>query len=224
MTEHQRYYLAIDVETSGRNMNAHFLVAFGAVLLRTSDRSAVETFSTYVRQPPHTCWEERCVTEFWTRDARMQALYEKACKECSDEKTPGGAEALTNFVAWARGCVSKYGRENIVVITDTAGYDVGWLDRNMPAEFSMNYLLGDYTLIRDVSSFHMGVARVTPHLGLWRAEERARAKLGLQKCALPVEHDHDPVNDAFVIALEAAQIARAIEERVELKRLQQERK
>jgi hypothetical protein len=160
-----------------------------------------------------TEWEERCVREFWTRDAALLQQFEKAKAACASEETPDATTALTNFVTWCRDLAAEYGRENIAVITDTAGYDVGWLDHCMPPSYSMSFLLGNYTPIRDVSSFHMGIAGATPHMALWGAEERARAKLNLPKPTLEHAHDHDPANDAYVIAAEAAQIARAIEKR-----------
>ena len=103
----------------------------------------------------------------------------------------------------------------MIIYTDTAGYDIGFLNLYLSRAKmnTMHCLIGGlYRPIRDATSFHMGVALCNPKNGLWGAEEKAYKHLGREFPKNPYIATHIPVDDAKSICFDIMQIHKAIEE------------
>lgn len=208
-----KFFLAIDVETSGQCLKRNFMPCLGAALIEVSSCTEKSRFLTYIQQPEDSEWEQRALDEFWLKPENI-AHHHEILKILKSSETPTREAAMAAFLSWVRSVCDQYGAENITCISDTAGFDYSWLSRYLPDGLSPNYLFGSYQPWRDVSSFHMGIAHTTPSMSLWGAEERAFKALGVPTPTLDVVHDHRPDNDAAVIGLMAAHVAREVEKRV----------
>lgn len=207
-------YLVIDVEAKGSNIVRNNMLCFGAAIGDAATGEVTDEFLVFLRQERDDDWEPRCLTEFWDRP-NMVATKELILARCAAEGVES-AEAMHRFRAWVLDRPAAH-LADMIVVTDTAGFDVGFLNYHlgradpalgMPA--SMDYLFGGYRPIRDVSSFHMGVARQTPDRGLWGAEAAAAKALGVVIPPNPYTADHLPNNDAKAICWEVMQIHAAI--------------
>jgi len=206
MQKAPKYLLACDVEASGMGVRENSLIQIGFCLVRVSDGTIVSRFSSYVQQPPNTKWEERCVREFWEKHPDQ---FERAKQGVS--KAPPADEVARNLLEWVRTNVTDITTTRL--ITDTAGFDLAWLD----------WLLGDRshlylfehdgvpvkTDVLDVGSWYLGLGgEMDPEASSKKAVLRA-----LGKDAFPdfgVVHDHDAANDAALIALRAAWVMRSM--------------
>jgi hypothetical protein len=207
------YYLAIDVEASGGSHTRNFVPCLGAALVDVKGLKVMDTFFAFLEQPENTEWDDRSLREFWLKKDNI-GWYGDILRALKDPaKARPVRETMLEFVMWARAWVAKLGFENVVVISDTAGFDAGWFDHLLPAPHTMLYLLGDYKPVRDVSSWYMGIARCTPETSLWGSFKRAHIALGLGEVLPTFEyvHDHRPDNDAAHIGLCAAYIANAVD-------------
>jgi hypothetical protein len=162
-------------------------------------------------------FEERCRREFWDLFPQRKA---ETLQQIYAPNTLTEAQAIRKLVAWARevceGCKVK-------VVTDTSGFDIGRLDKMFPLPSqkedapSMNYLFLDndgnpaYQGIEQVTSFAKGISSALtisnpPGLGSF---ELACHALGVEVPVFEVSHDHNPGNDAAVIAMKYAFLRRA---------------
>jgi len=169
-------------------------------------------------------WESRCFAEFWNKEdehggtplRRLIALQGKY-------GTLSLRDAIDEFLEWTAAMYTRFERDGnkIMVVVDTAAFDTTWLNDAL-AKYSngrvpsLLYLRGDhkYRPVRDVTSFHMGIARQTPAMGFFGADKAALKTLAIDEWPASVraiEHDHNPLNDAKSIALKAAFIAHKLE-------------
>lgn len=203
------FYLVIDIETSGQYVTHNHILAFGAVIVDVRQEKIIDSFVAYPNEG-FIEWEPACKKEFWDthpeiRDATLKELQENGeLPSC----------AFGRFVKWVESLPNK---EQTVIIVDTADFDAAWMNYHLSRIHSpsLHSILGSYKPVRDVTSFHLGVAKQTPSLGMWDADIAAlRSLTGNPNADFPdwkIEHDHSPVNDASVTGLRAARIANLIE-------------
>lgn len=208
------YLLAVDVETAGRNHTLNFMTRIGARLILQETGAVCATFRSYLAQPAGTQWERRCIEQFWLKHPQ----HYRDTKLALRSEPPPPSLVMSTFVDWARNCARAVGVDNLVVVSDTAGFDVGWLDHCMPDGLSMLYLFGAYKPVRDVTSFYLGVAHSTPRMDEWNAEEAAHARLGIPYVKIP--RDHAPENDARAIGTAAANVFNHLEACAKRQRLE----
>ena len=220
------HYLALDIETTGPSIIDCKLVALGACVVSVKDVCVVDDACKFRALMPlpdlrdTDSWQPRCFKQFWTNAGRsndgrtpLQLIQELIKKHGTESE----CDAMQRFVLWAHAMFERF--PSLVVITDTAAFDTTWVNFSLARwtyVSSLTHLRGEdkYQPVRDVSSFHAGVARQTPAQGLWGAEKAALKALGIDAFPPHVEdqqHDHDPLNDAMAIGLQAAFIANRVE-------------
>ncbi len=193
------YILAIDVETTGQGLKTNFMTCIGAALIKCGSCTVVDTFESYLKQPDGTCWEQRCVDEFWSK---FPDLFEKTKIEISNA-LPADI-VMKKFLDW----VLKVTKDRkCVIVFDTAGFDQSWVDYNI-GHTSCSYIMGYYKPTRDISSYMLGLAKLGVH--------GYGAKASVVKIAKEdfpvwnVNHDHNPSNDAAVTGLNASWVSKII--------------
>jgi len=196
-------YLCIDVETTGQHQTKNEMICFAACIGNPRTGEIEDTFEGYIlpRDKNDYVWEEKCKIEFWDKPENVEMknkMLERVKKEGYSAR-----HVMNNFGDWINNR-QEVELDALVIITDTAGFDVGFMnhylsDANLP---SLNYIIGGkYRPTRDSSSFHMGVGMKLPIDGLWGAEKAALKRLEPDKDPVetlnknPIPHDHDPLND-----------------------------
>jgi hypothetical protein len=215
------HYIAVDIEATGQGPYKHAIVAVGAVHINVKTFAIESSIRILLPLGDHSMgcpptWDEDTYKEFWTNTDKR-----------ADGKTPLDAlrelykiqqaveepEGANQFALWLMDCFDKH--ERTVVITDTASFDTSflnlWLDKwtGIP---NLNYAQGSghYRPVRDISSLYSGVAGQSPAQGLFGNFRKAADKLGIPEDGRfnDDDHDHDPLNDATVIANRAVLISR----------------
>lgn len=216
--------LAIDIEAKGGMQSRCDMLCFGACVgdSQTGKIDEDDTFEVYIqhRNGEDKDWEQRCLDEFWEGNPENRAIKNAILKRIREEGV-GAETAMKAFVHWVQTMCLKHGADSLVVFTDTAGFDIGFLNHylseaNIPGVPSMNYIIGgQYKPTRDSSSYHMGVGLQTPPMGLWGAEKAACSAFGKSKEEVlghnPYVADHTPLNDAKNMCWEIMQIQRLVE-------------
>lgn len=216
-------FLAVDVETSGQDMQRNFLVCIGAAVVDAESnqvRERSDEFLVYLTPPRNKGWEPRCLRNFWCDERKaingrtQYTLLEEAWRQYGAYPP---SEALDMFVSYVQRMVKKYPR--LIVLTDTTGYDLAWLDyalqhfthHSRPFD-SMAYCTGDYRTPWNVTAFYRGLARCGPHRALSEAsnaEQEALVAVAGERARFPdfgVQHDHNPLHDARLMAHRAIHI------------------
>jgi DNA polymerase III epsilon subunit-like protein len=213
-------YAVVDIETTGENMVRNGLVAFGVVIGNSKTGKIEDTFQVFVRPlGDDYVWEQRCLDEFWHRNDEMKATKAALLSRAWSEEGKTTAEAMATFTAWVNDNRTPEFLESLVFMSDTAGYDIGWLNYllGMCGLKSMNYIVGgQYRPIFDSTSFHRGVGGKLPNDGYWGAESAAYATLKAPAEVTggnPHKATHEPVEDAKSICWEILQVHRLIEQR-----------
>jgi len=243
-------YIGFDIETTGASMQHHHVAAVGACAARMRDGSGVsgasgETlanalvpsieaeFRVVLELPWHNTrdgapvFERRCWDEFWNvPDDNGSTVYGylKRLGDAHGRVAPAaGARALWD---WLRHVCTEVAKpmEPVRLITDTVGYDAGWLNAFLARHLddvalhhyhALEYVTGEYVAVRCVTDYYIGAIQRTPHSDSSGAcdelMERMSAALGLPlawpSAVSAVVHDHDPLNDALSMTLKAAYVS-----------------
>lgn len=219
------YLLAVDIEKTGQNMGKHRMPAFGAAVVRVDTQEVPDAECVFravmnFADIPIGQWDEKTLVEFWFKSNADTGAspFELLRRAGTTHGTMSEEEAMFALVAWLRRMAERF--PGLVIVTDTAGSDIGWLDAALGRyETGLDCLLyatGRYRPVRDVSSFHMGVAHATPRMRLNGSEKAALAALEIDafpEHVLASAHSHDPVDDAKYIGRTAAFIAATLEKR-----------
>lgn len=211
MTQVPKFLLGLDVEASGMGLRTNFLIQIGLALVDVEKGTVVDSFSSYVAQPPGTTWEERCVKDFWEKNPEQ---YERA--KIGLASAPSSDEVAKELMKWVESVVAD--PDNTRLVVDTAGFDAARLDMLLGSR-SHAYLFTDpttkrpkYTDALEISSWYFGVANVCdPDASSWKESLRALGEEA--ETDFGVAHDHDAANDAAVIALRAAWAMRQLRKR-----------
>lgn len=223
------HYLVIDVETSGADLVKNFLLATGACVVdsKTGCIDKSDEFLVYYQKPLETDFEQRCRVEFWDKKNEFSEYTNMKLLEIQQQKfgIVDPTEGTEKFQDYLEEMAKKYVND-LVIITDTAGFDVAWINyylgkfSSSKRILSLNYVTGKYQPTRDVTSFYMGIGCHLPEDGLWGSKEVALSILNGKFPDFKVEHDHNPLNDAKTIAMQATYIAKLIRERYSTSKLQ----
>lgn len=205
------YICFIDVETTGRDLLKHDMVCFAAVIMDIKTGNFIDEFKVYLKPKSGTLnWEKRCQEEFWNAPKNIENTKQTLI---NFEKYAVPIEVgMEQFFKWInlRHWINndpenrKKLLDNMIICTDTAGYDIAWINRYLSEanlETDCCYIIQDeYKPTRDTNSFYFGIAKSFPEDGLYKCEKKALSCFGLSHERFdllnPYKHDHDPINDA----------------------------
>lgn len=203
--------IAVDVETSGPNLVKHFMPEFAGELITIGEQEPRESFYRALQQPNNTGWSSETLKSFWEKpDADGVKPITAFDERRKTNKIHDCYTAMDEFVDWVRemdAAVSAKGGR-LLIVTDTAGFDVAWIDtylsRYSSKATSLGDILGRYQPTRDISSFMLGVSGA---IQTGNSVEAAIQALGLSSEAnwgAKFAHNHDPASDAKHIAATAS--------------------
>lgn len=194
------YILAFDIEATGQSLRRNFMACFAAVLIGPNGQ-IIATYKSFLAQPEGTGWEQRCLDEFWFKN--MDAYIATVAGVAN------ARPALVVMAEFRQWLIDNVSGKEVFVVTDTAGFDSTWLGYNLDAlgedNCSVEYMMSArgenrYESPVDISSYMLGAAGATLDKSSMKSFCAAK---GLQKPEWHVKHDHDPLNDATVIGLNA---------------------
>ena len=187
-----KYYIDIDVESTGFSLKKHAMIAFGAVIW--NDKSTeIDTFLGCMKVPRDRGWEKDCLNNFWKKDGAESLKIIKA-----KEKNP--REVMSKFVVWLDKWQMKY-QKDLIILSDTAGYDYSWINTYL-CEFTNRHTIeyrckpnGVYRYHRILSTGSIYVGVLTSktgenHESISELEDKMKIKNGKWN------NDHNPLNDA----------------------------
>lgn len=205
-----RFLLGLDVEASGMGLIRNFLIQIGLALVEVETGKLVAQFQSYVRQPPGTDWEPRCVAEFWSKHP---ALFERARAEVQD--APPAGDVSQTLLDWVREHVKDPEHTHLVV--DTPGFDLAWLDVLLGDRSHLYLFERDgkpmYQDVLDVSSWYLGLGRECDP-GASSKKTSLRALGETHEPVLGVVHTHSAADDAAHTATRAAWAMKRVEKMV----------
>lgn len=184
------HLLAIDIEASGQGLRTNFMTCIGAAYIDPGGK-VLGTFSEYLSQPEGTCWEQRCVDEFWLK---FPDLYEET--KIKVGSAAPAKEVMKRFKEWVQE-ISK--NKKTLIVFDTSGFDQAWVDYNLE-DTSCLYLLGYYSKPFDISAYMLGFAKADFDSS---SKKSFVSTTGVNFPKWDVSHDHNPANDATVTGLNA---------------------
>jgi len=194
------FIMFIDVESTGQHLTRNEMPCFAACLVDEETMRLVDEFIVYIKPQDSKDfqWEQRTLDEFWDKPENKQVKADMLKNVEASGIEP--KEAMKKFVDWVNHIPMEI-RKNTTIWTDTAGYDVAWMNRYLSEAgySSVNYLLvDDYQSTRDSNSFYRGIANILPGNGD-KSIEAAFKKLGIDYANfekhVPFPHDHNPLND-----------------------------
>lgn len=202
------YGLIIDVETTGRDLLKNDMICFAAVIIDFNTGKFHDEFKVFLKPKSGKLnWEKRCVDEFWEKKENKENT---KITLLNFEKYGVSIEfGMKQFFDWINIKQPKEVLNNLMIYTDTAGFDISWVNRYLSeADLGTDccYIIQDqYRPTRDCTSYNFGIARHLPSNGLWGSEKQAAKILNFEnpenfKEQSPFKHDHDPLNDARYIA------------------------
>lgn len=209
--------LAVDVEAAAQTDG---LIEFAGAVWTIGARQPDATFHAYLGTDG-VKWCERTALEFWNNAAHgkggkppIELMLERVEREATE--TLSREVAAHRFVAWARAQYAEADK-NMLVITDTSDFDHALLSRLLAEHqetfmcapgtskpYSLNYLFGAYTPVRDINSFYLGVGG---ELRVWGARDRMMQQLNIAEepeWVRAYEHTHHPLDDANSIGAKAS--------------------
>jgi len=130
-----KYYLGIDVETTGQFFNKNAMIALGCSIM-DEQSNELETFTCFMSIPDDREWEQRCVDEFWSKQKTELYKIEKQMKDPKQE--------MIRFSEWIGAMDLKYG-ENLIIVSNFCAFDIAWVDYYLniyvPEHYSIYYRL-----------------------------------------------------------------------------------
>lgn len=210
-------YISLDVEATGPNPNEHFVPVFGVSVLELSTRSGspvtriIAEYQQFLPAPPGRYWCESTIKNFWEKKVDPQ-WYESVRRYVFFlTKTSTLENCMMHFLMWCfhiKSLLQFYDQKRIYLITDTTWFDSGWFSHILPKGYELSTLFSDQTYLQivDTSSFYKGAIISESKGALTTALHGNFERLcELLKINIPVwegvTHDHRPVNDARVTAL-----------------------
>lgn len=194
--------IVFDFEAFGGAPGKNAFTQLGAVVFNFESGMVEGTFNMYARQDGYE-QEQRCVKEFWSRP-EMKERFETTLAEAQKaEKNP--YQVITAFREWCLSWEQLF--PGCVLVTDNSNFDLGLL--KFFSETDTMYFLGRLTECVDTGVFYKGAMRLPLGTSIAKSKfETCVAQLQKQ-IEGPVDpfdpglvaHDHNPVNDAHMIAL-----------------------
>lgn len=185
-----KFYLGVDVETTGQYLSINAIVALGAVVM-DEQFNELETFVGYFKIPEEHVWEKRCVDEFWSKNQLMLDKFKKNAANLD--------LVMKSFAEWLSLLDTKF-KDNLVVVSDNVGFDIAWINQYLSLYTyrpSLYYRWCDvqkkyvYRRIWDTDSvMHGALLATTGKVIEWNVESALEVQNDRWK------NDHDPLNDA----------------------------
>lgn len=137
-TDKGKVYMGLDVETTGQYLSHNAMVALGAVVM-DAEGATLHTFKVCLAVPPYKGWEQRCVDEFWSKQADLKAAIERdaIAPEC----------AMRGFARWLNLMDLLYG-DRLVLLTDNPSFDVAWINLYLADHTDRPSLYYGYSFLR----------------------------------------------------------------------------
>lgn len=224
MNPEHDYGLVFDVECSGSNPHVHELLAVGVCVTDETTGEVVynEHYTVGEDRTKDRCEEERCLKEFWLRvdkDGNQPlAAYYKELRKRMERYPKNAQDSVADMIHQLQSLLAAC--PNVHDRSDTALFDFLWIQQ-FYVQGSLDYVFGDgYNPPRCTTDFYKGVVAMGSAMGVDMGDtkglsnyEKACRALGVEPRKYDVEHDHDPKNDAKVIALNWIHIQQALAER-----------
>jgi hypothetical protein len=191
---------SVDLERSGQSVSKHFTTQIGVVCFESTlfdendpGKCIISTFSEYLPQPENTCWEERCVREFWEMNPE---LYQRNKNGVAQAKS----DVMERFVKWIDEHKDLDPTENLL-ITDNSAFDYVCLAPLLAPYRSLLYLFGYYEQTPlDVTSYYLGLQqRNIPDTHTWGARSSCGGAPKFSEMLNLTQHDAG--SDATMIGL-----------------------
>ena len=190
-----KYYLGIDVETTGQFLSKNAMIGIGCAIFSGESSEPIATFERYLKVPEGRDWELRCKTEFW----------DKIPERLEEPKV-----VMRDFVVWLDQYGDKYGNE-LIILSDTAGFDYSWIDLYLSLytdRANIYYNGSSYRRIWDTNSaYHDALLMNTGKYEEWNLEKKLDCQNEIYS------NDHNPLTDAKNIALNYIKFIEACKKR-----------
>ncbi len=188
--DNKNYILGIDVETSGSSYKKNGLLSIGCSL-QDEDSNEIDSFQVNLDLPKDKEFEKGSIENFWSKN---QKIYDSITTN-----TIPPEEAMNKFCTFLSKYEQKY--QDLLIISDNPSFDIAWINFYLDLYTSrkpMNYGINLKTRqIWDSSTLQKNWLCIKmKHKSLFPPKGH-KEKLGLKS---KWSHDHNPLNDARVIA------------------------
>lgn len=190
------HVIAFDFEAAGGVPLVNGFTQLGAVLFNMETGKVEDSFNMYANMKVYV-WDERCVSEFWSK---FPERYAETKLEC-DKAANSPFQVVDMFVTW---CIAHFARLNgdVYLITDCSTFDSGLL-KAFSVKHDTLYIGVNNRDIVDVGNAYLGMCRKFHSVAFvdGSAFKTCVKELGIEEeFKASTFHDHHPVNDATVIA------------------------
>lgn len=210
MTTSPILVLAIDIEMSGPRFKEHDILAIGSVVMN-ENFEVLDIFFVKNYNPDDVNFEEKCWTEFWTKDGKTVLKELKInSKLTKSDREKNMIYEFMNFVhKWE--ILSKDKKYKLDIVSDNPSYDIGTginslIEKYLP-ECTKTLIYdsdGNFRIIRDTDSIIKGILiMIDPKFvseNDWGYTKKIRELYNVPK--ITIEHNHLPHNDAYNIAFD----------------------
>lgn len=185
------HILALDIETSGSSYKDNGILSIGASL-QDQEFIEKESFQVNILLPEGRTYEKNCKEKFWDKFPEAQKFVKNNAIEPK--------EAMQSFSKFLFNIENRY--PNTVIVSDNPSFDIAWVDYYLdiyadrkPLRYSENEV---YNMVWDSASIQKAwLCFKTPDSSFYSPPRDHREKLKLQTQYV---HDHNPLNDARIIA------------------------
>ena len=208
--------LVLDIETSGPHMLYNFIVSIGACVvdIKTEQVLVEHDFEIYLKQPADRCFDKQCFDEFWNKPFKhgeKMTRLEKSNERGTEIGMLMPHDAMYMFAHYVSRVFKTFKHEEVHIITDTAGFDIGWLNYYLNMYFPRNRLFtsletasGHYIAPRDMTSYNLGLLQRPLNANVTDKDLQYVADKKFSKYQKKQRHNHNPLVDAKCIGMRAA--------------------
>jgi hypothetical protein len=198
--------LAFDIERSGAT-NQYDTIALGACVV-DSNFTCLDTYFCNCYFPKETVFEPRCMEQFWSTKTEILNSFIYTGTKTKLEREKEMIEGFQAFRAkWEE--YASVNKLNYYLTSDNNVYDGGFVNeliyKHMPNVLPIPYSAGkqEYETFFESHSMLKGFLlskNNSNEFGDWGLSDLIYKNKLMNKC--PIQQDHNPVNDAYVIAYE----------------------
>jgi hypothetical protein len=197
-----KYALAFDIERSGA-LPEHQTIAIGACVVNEAFEKVDELLLVNYR-PDETKFEQRCWDEFWSKHSDvLDALQYTGLLTLKEQDKHMITELQVFRAKWEERCDAN--ADVLVLVSDNNVFDGGYINQliheHLPGKMPIPYSAGkqEYDTFLEVHSMQGGLLMaVDPTFTSdWSFGNRIAELYDLPE--KQIEHDHNPVNDAYTI-------------------------
>jgi hypothetical protein len=198
----QNIVLAFDIERAGATRE-YDTIAIGAVVMDSNyNELGRYYFDCYY---PETTFEPRCYEQFWSKN---QNILEKMLYTGPQSKNEREKEMICGFFEFRKKWeqYAETNNMNYYLVSDNNVFDGGFINELMFKHMSdklpipYNASKQEYDTFYETHSIMKGFLLNQRINKEWNLFEEIAKTINVPKCV--VNHDHNPANDAYVIAFE----------------------